>query len=369
MNRRQLLIGGGAAAAIGAGAVYGGKVRMGSSSDYDAAVAAVRGPLPDPAQTLDLVRYATLAANSHNTQPWLFRASPNAIRIEPDRSRRTPVVDPDDHHLYTSLGCAAENLAIAAARIGQAGELTFAPAGGGSIVFSHRPSAAVTSPLFDAIARRQSTRTEYDRRIPSAADLGTLTSAATVPGVELLLITDRPQIDRIRDLVVAGNSAQFADPAFIRELKQWLRFSPRYALAKGDGLYSATTGNAALPEWLGSLALEWFVSADSENDRYARQMRSSAGVAVFVGERADPEHWLKVGQACQRFALQATALGIKHAFINQPVEVAAVRPDLAKLLGMPGRRPDIVMRFGYGPAMPFSARRPAHEVIIGSRAS
>ena len=178
-------------------------------------------------------------------------------------------------------------------------------------------------------------------------------------------MTDRRQIERIRDLVVAGNSAQFADPAFLRELKAWLRFSPRYALERGDGLYSVTSGNAALPEWLGSLAFDWFVSADSENDRYARQMRSSAGVAVFVGERADPEHWLKVGRACQRFALQATALGIRTAFINQPVEVAAVRPELARLLGMPGRRPDIVMRFGYGPTMPFSARRPAHEVIIG----
>jgi hypothetical protein len=365
MTRRQLLIGGGVAAVIGAGAVYGGRVRMGSSSAYDAAVAAIRTPLPDPAQTLDLVRYATLAASSHNSQPWLFRASPNEIRITPDRSRRTPVVDPDDHHLFTSLGCAAENLAIAAAQMGRGGELTFDPFGGGSILFTHQPTAAAASPLFDAIPRRQSTRAEYDRRVPAAADLDALASAATVPGVELLLITNRPEIDRIRDLVIAGNSAQFADPAFLRELKAWLRFSPRRAMDSGDGLYGATTGNAALPEWIGSLAFDWLVSADSENDRYDRQLRSSGGVAMFVGEREDPEHWMRVGRACQRFALQATALGIRHAFINQPVEVVAVRHELAKLIGMPGRRPDIVMRFGYGPTMPYSARRPAHQVIIG----
>ena len=363
MTRRQYLIGGGVAAVIGA-AVYGGRVRMGSSSDYDAAVAAMRTSLPDPAQTLDLVRYATLAASSHNTQPWLFHASPNAIRILPDRSRVTPIVDPDDHHLFTSLGCAAENLAIAAARIGHAGELSFDPSGGGSILFTHKPTAAAASPLFDAIPRRQSTRAEYDRRMPPAADLAALRNAAAIAGVDLQLITDRPRIERIRDLVIAGNSAQFGDPAFIRELKAWLRFSPRRALDSGDGLYSATTGNAAMPEWLGSLAFDKFVSAASENDRYARQLRSSAGVAVFVGAREDPEHWLKVGRACQRFALQATALGIRTAFINQPVEVAAVRPELAQLIGVPGRRPDIVMRFGYGPAMPYSARRAARAVII-----
>jgi hypothetical protein len=70
------------------------------------------------------------------------------------------------------------------------------------------------------------------------------------------------------------------------------------------------------------------------------------------------------GRACQRFALQATALGLKHAFINQPVEVASLRPEMATLVGLPGRRPDIVMRFGYGPALPFSARRPVASVIV-----
>jgi len=61
--------------------------------------------------------------------------------------------------------------------------------------------------------------------------------------------------------------------------------------------------------------------------------------------------------------LQATALGLNHAFINQPVEVANLRPELAKIVGMPGRRPDIVMRFGYGSDLPFSARRPVGAVL------
>ena len=103
--------------------------------------------------------------------------------------------------------------------------------------------------------------------------------------------------------------------------------------------------------------------AGAENDKYARQLRSSAGVAIFVSERDDKDHWVRAGRACQRFALQATALGLKHAFINQPVEVTALRTQLASLLGMPGGRPDIVMRFGYGPTLPFSPRRPVEAVL------
>jgi len=88
-----------------------------------------------------------------------------------------------------------------------------------------------------------------------------------------------------------------------------------------------------------------------------------AGIAVFLAEREDKAHWIAAGRACQRFALAATGLGIKHAFINQPVEVKSLRPELATLVGEPGTRPDIVMRFGYGPEMPFSPRRSVEEVL------
>ena len=101
-----------------------------------------------------------------------------------------------------------------------------------------------------------------------------------------------------------------------------------------------------------------------ENDKYAKHIRSSAGIAVFASATNDKAGWFAAGRAYQRFALQATALGIRNAFINQPVEVGRLRPELASLVGMPGRRPDLVMRFGYGPTLPFSARRPVESTVI-----
>ncbi len=356
-------MGGGALALAGGGAAYFGLRNMGTMEEYNASVAATRATLLQTPELQDLIRYATLAASGHNTQPWRFRAEPNRIDILPDFSRRTPIVDPDDHHLFVSLGCAAQNLALAAGARGRPGEIRFEPGNGGSIAFLFGGEADTGSALFDSIPKRQSTRADYDGKSISASDLRTLAAAAALPGVDLILITDRPQIGRVRDLVVAGNSAQIADPAFLRELKAWLRFSPREAIETGDGLFSATSGSPALPAWLGPRLFDWVFKADAENDKYARQLASSAGVAVFVTQRAEPEQWVMAGRACQRFALQATALGLKHAFINQPVEVADLRPELAILVGLTGRRPDIVMRFGYGRALPFSARRPVKAVL------
>jgi hypothetical protein len=132
------------------------------------------------------------------------------------------------------------------------------------------------------------------------------------------------------------------------ELKSWMRFNPRRALSTGDGLFSATSGNPNLPDWLGPTMVNWMFMPESDNDKTAAKITSSAGLAVFASAEEDPENWIKTGRACQRFALQATALGLKHAFLNQPVEVANYRAELAALIGMPGQRPDLVMRFGHG---------------------
>ena len=367
-DRRQILIGGGTVALAGVGATYFGLRQMGSMEEYGASVTAARAALSQRPEMGDLIRYATLAPNGHNTQPWRFRIGEGRIEILPDFSRRTPVVDPDDHHLFVSLGCAAENLVLAAQARGRLGELGFelannGAANDGAVVFAFTDGPSAGSELFEAIPKRQSTRADYDGRPVRTADLQTLATAAAVPGIDLVLITDRPQIDRVRDLVVAGNSAQMSDTAFVQELKTWLRFSPRQAINAGDGLFSAASGSPALPAWLGPSVFDWVFRAEAENDKYARQLSSSAGVAVFVSQRDDHEHWVLAGRACQRFALQATALGLKVAFVNQPVEVARFRPELAALVGMRGRRPDLVMRFGYGPTLPFSALRPVQAVL------
>jgi hypothetical protein len=255
-------------------------------------------------------------------------------------------------------------MAIAAGARQRPNEVIFDPVNGGvvKVIFGSGRSRDVE--LSDAVARRQSTRGLYDGRAVGAAELRLLAKAASMPAVDLVLITDPARTSPIRDLVVAGNSVQMGDAAFVRELKHWLRFSPRQALATGDGLFSAASGLPALPAWLGPHLFDWFVTAKSENDTYASQLASSAGIAVFVSQLADQAHWVQAGRACQRFALQATALGLKHAFVNQPVEVPSLRPELANLIGLPGRRPDLVMRFGYGPALPYSARRKVGTLVL-----
>jgi hypothetical protein len=311
----------------------------------------------------ELVRQATLAPSSHNTQCWRFHIGERSLTIAPDPTRRCPVVDPDDHHIYVSLGCATENLAQAALAHGLQADARFNEPSG-TIAVDFDATRALASPLFRAIAERQCTRGDYDGQPLSSDELRHLEQAGTGDGVRVVLLTQRPAMGQVLDFVVAANTAQMNDPAFVAELKGWIRFGADEAARTGDGLFAGATGNPALPRWLGSLMMELFFTPKSENERYARQVRSSAGIAVFVSEASDRRHWIEAGRCYERFALQATALGIRNAFLNQPVEVGAIRPQLASALGLGARRIDLVVRFGRGSAMPLSMRRPVRDVLV-----
>ena len=312
----------------------------------------------------ELVRYATLAPSSHNTQCWKFRLGDDAISILPDLARRCSVVDPDDHHLFVSLGCAAENLIQAALANGLNGHVEFEAAGSSALRVALEPTKPVASDLFRAIPERQSTRGEYDGRQLAQQELELLEKAGAGKGVQVILLTERQAMEKVLEYVVQGNTAQMNDPAFVEELRKWIRFSGDEAVRTGDGLYSASSGNPPLPTWLGRLLFGMFYTPKSENDKYAKHVRSSAGIAIFVSDTPRPAQWAEVGRCYERFALQSTALGIRNALLNQPVEVSTLRPQFAAFLGVGQRRPDLIVRFGRGPKLPSSLRRPVQAVLV-----
>lgn len=366
LNRRQFIA---TTLVAGAGALAASTwhVRR-EAREYQADVARTWRPAGEvpgtPSEVMrELVRYATLAPSSHNTQCWRFRVGDRSVSLLPDYGRRCPVVDPDDHHLFISLGCAAENLAQAAGALGFHGEWVF-DAARESLDISFHAAKAEPGPLFRAIPLRQSTRSEYDGHPLNNAELRRLEAAGTGKGVQVHLLTDRQRMETVLDFVVQGNTAQMRDPAFVKELKQWIRFNGRQAADLGDGLYAGASGNPTAPPWLGSLLFDLFFTEGTENDKYARHVRSSAGIAVFTSEVDDKSHWIGVGRAFQRFALQATSMGIRTAHLNQPVEVASLRPRFAQAMGIASGRTDLVIRFGRGPEMPRSLRRPIESVLV-----
>jgi hypothetical protein len=311
---------------------------------------------------LELVRYATLAASSHNTQPWRFKIEPGRIAIHPDLSRRCPAVDPDDHHLYASLGCAAENLQLAGEAAGLQGNFSY-DGSTSSVQVDFEASTPYRSTLFEAIPGRQCSRAEYDGTALASDQLKRLQDVGRGTGVSLMLLTTHQQKEQVAEYVAAGNTTQFSDSRWADELKSWIRFNARDAKRTGDGLYGPSMGNPDVPAWLGKLFMRLAFSAQRQNQKDIAHIRSSGAIAVLFSDVDDKRHWIESGRCYERLALQAAALNLRTAFINQPVEVAALRPQFARALGIGDCRPDLVVRIGRGPLMPRSLRRPVEQVL------
>ncbi|MBE0684541.1 MAG: Tat pathway signal protein [Anaerolineaceae bacterium] len=313
-------------------------------------------------QMIELVRYATLAANGHNTQPWKFSIKDHSIEILPDYNRRLPVVDPNDRELWISLGCALENLLITARAIGFAPELSY-PDNKDLITVSLQADPPQVSPLFDAIPERQTTRGEFDGQIIKASEINQLQELPLEPGVSLHFVSDPVGIERVAEYVNQGNLAQYGNPAFIEELIFWLRFNRREILNSLDGLYSVCSGNPEVPAWLGKM----FVSGtkpQQQADADAKKLRSSSGVVNIASENDDKSSWVRTGQVYERLTLMMTSLNIKSALLNQPIEVPDIRPQFQSAMNLGERYSQLLVRFGYAPAMPKSIRKPVEQVLV-----
>ncbi len=336
--------------------------------NYDQQADYIRSPLEKEttlsAQMRELVRYATLAASGHNTQPWKFAVKENVIEIHPDYARRLPVVDPHDRELWISLGCALENLLVAARAAGYAPEVTY-PDAADFIHIRLTANTLQSSPLFDAIPIRQNTRSEFDGQPIKIHDLDQVQALPLESGVVLHFVTTPTDLETVLEYVNQGNLSQYADKEFVDELIHWLRFTKKEALASLDGLYTRSTGNPEVPRWLGQM----FVAGSKpqqQADADAKKLRSSSGAIVVASEADNKVAWVRTGQVYERMALKMTSLTIKSAFLNQPIEVAGVRRQFQIAIGLGSALPQLLVRFGYADPMPRSLRRPVEQVLVQS---
>ncbi len=335
--------------------------------DYDQQATYTRRPLAAEVNRsapplYELIRYASLAVNGHNTQPWKFAIKENVIEIHPDYTRRLPVVDPDDRELWISLGCALENLLIAARATGHAAEVIY-PDAEDMIRVNLMTDSPQDDALFNAIPLRQNTRSEYDGKPISAAELDLLKALPQEPGVTARFVTSPAEREMVIEYVNQGNLSQYTDTEFVSELLTWLRFTRKEALAALDGLYTRCSGNPEVPRWLGQM---FVTGTDSQQqaDTDAKKLRSSAGALVITSESEDRTAWVRAGQMYERTALLMTSLNIKSAFVNQPIEVASLRSEFQSAMGLDGNLPQLLLRFGYANGMPKSLRRPVEAILV-----
>jgi hypothetical protein len=313
------------------------------------------------------VRYAVLAPSSHNTQPWRFIINGDELLVCADRTRSLANIDPFDRELIISCGAALLNLRVALAYFRVPVEITTFPQSSDPDVFARvvfpasGPMLKDLAELFNAITKRTTNRGPFSAGDVPAAIVERLKSAATSEGVDVAFALDLAQRERLATLIAKADRRQFDDPRFRRELASWIHPS-----RSNDGMPVASQGlrvliDAATP--IVAMAIRTFDLGTGVAAAHEELARGSPLLVALSTRMDNNEGWLAAGLGLQRLLLVATNEGYSTSYLNQPIEVADLRTELARELSIDGY-PQLLLRVGRGQPVSHSPRRPISEVLI-----
>lgn len=321
---------------------------------------------------MEIIEYATKAPSGHNTQPWRFNLADNAISIKPDFEVALPVVDSDNRELYISLGCATENLLIAAAHFGYEAHIVQCDTAEIKVELTKNSQVAKDS-LFHQIERRQTNRSVYSGEKISERQLAKLQSVspdgksqAASPEGNLNLYfaeTGSPLADTLALYIAKGNEIQMSDKAFREELLSWMRFNAKQVMKTGNGLSHQVFESPSMPGLIAKPIVRQFLKPSTQNKGDRKKIASSSHLVLFTTKHNTVKEWIGLGRLLQRFLLTATESGIASAFCNQPCEVVSLANELQKTLPVNGEYPTLILRIGYAAPMPYSPRKEIAEVL------
>ena len=341
---------------------------------------------------LALVAAGILAANPHDSQPWLFIATPDAIEIWADTSRNLGAMDPFLREMHLGLGCAIENMTLSAAA--NAYEVTVEPVPGSLMcIVSHQTRAHAatlrltklqaplpTSALYAAIPHRHTNRYPYERaRALPAAWHDAVTGLAADPDIRVRLFEEQPKRAEFDAVVIDATRAIIADANMIGDSDRWFRNSSAEIAAFRSGVTLETAGLSPFRLTMARFLPPLPPSATHDawlaltRDRQVSTAHTTGIIAVR--NRYDRPTTLAAGRAWQRLHLAATAVGVAMQPLNQPIEMIDRERQLAQpplwerrvaaLLDMKGWQATFAFRAGFATQMaPPSPRRAMSDALL-----
>ena len=304
-----------------------------------------------------LLNYAQLAPSSHNSQPWQFSVQDNDIHLYPNLDYWLKVADPERREMYISLGCALENLLVAAEHFHLGYQASFFSDREGkehfaSVTFSEdSPTVNVRDPaLFNAIVQRRTSREPFQSRLIPKEELVQIKATWLEKDLHLHFIANIEQKRQLAKMVQTADETLYANPAYRHELAE----------ALGQGAFGT--------RWPWSLLAQFMLRHINLGTRFgkhnARSLMSAPVLVVLSAEKDDAISQIKIGQLYERIALTATKLGLSVQPLSQILEIPSQRQELTSLLPDSGFLPQHFFRLGYTTGLTASTpRRPVQQLI------
>ncbi|MFS4493503.1 Acg family FMN-binding oxidoreductase [Maribacter sp. 2308TA10-17] len=315
-----------------------------------------------------LIELGIKAPSGHNSQPWKFKITNNSIDIYPDFNNSLSVVDPSNRELFVSLGCAGENIRVAAWSLGYSAEWSLNTESNRerSISFKlKKMNFKANDSILKTIKERQSNRNVFNGKSIEENDLETLRKVPLEKGVNIYFFKKGcGQFNTIKDYISKGNEIQMTDSNFKKELLSWIRFNKRQVEKTNNGLSYKVMGAPAMPTPVGKKVFGLFLNPIKQNKGDMKKIESSSHFILLTTDSNTIGEWISLGFSLERLLLILTELGIANAFLNPPCEIDKLSYELGNHLGIDNEYPTIIMRVGYANKTPYSSRRKIEDVLL-----
>ncbi|WP_211590325.1 Acg family FMN-binding oxidoreductase [Microbispora sp. H11081] len=303
-----------------------------------------------------LLTAAGQAPSVLNTQPWRLKAVRGEyVELLADPDRRLRVSDPRGRSLHVSCGAALFDLRLAVRTAGHRPVIWLLPNTeeeprllAALRVSPYGPAPHGTRELYDCIGLRRTNREPFsDRRIPEHV-LADLRRAASREGAGLEVLGRWASAELLEHVAIADDELSKNDD-YLAELRAWTTSG-----GLREGLPSYVQGPGCIED---PAPVRDF---GTHRGRGPVHFESRPQLAVLTTVGDGPVDWLRAGQALQRVLLTATLHGVSASFLNQPLDLR----DMRRRSDPHHRRGHIqmILRLGYGPAVPRAPRRPAGEL-------
>ena len=320
---------------------------------------------------IDSILYlASLAGNSHNTQPWKVELLPqNHFRLYADTTRKLKVVDASGRGVFISLGAFIENFEQAAGIYGYTVQTEYKALRAEDILVAEMVLIEGTpsglSP--EVIKDRRTLRGNFSVSPLQTQDLEHLLEGTQ--GVHYYPLNSR-EGKYIAEMTVQAYTQQATHTKAQAELQKWIRFSNRDAAQHQDGL---TTAGMEIRGLAGFMVSRFFSPEDSRKSSFVRkgidktsaQVNHCGGWIVITGAENRPADWLKTGQTYEKINLRCRGLKLGIHPMNQILEEKPYEDKAAEFLNLEGTL-QFIARIGYTETYPeaVSLRRKPEEFIL-----
>lgn len=311
------------------------------------------------AQLRFLLRYAILAPSVKNSQPWAFSVQDNRVHLIADLDRGQPIADPGRRELFISIGCALENLLVAAEHFGFRHGVSYFPEAEqvelvATVLFAPGgvPSHARAGATLSAIVRRHNDNSVF-RPVPVPEQLRLRLMACCVEPDLRVHLTDDPHFRRWIDaLTCEADRVEIADPAFRRELGYWI----------GQGVFGAPP----LMARLGNMVMSRMNLSEPVVQQDHAIIESAPLLGLICAEGDGHLAHVRTGQLFERLWLTATAMGVAIHPMSQTMRRPELRSAVLELLPSAGWMPQHLFRVGYSERDEelHTPRRPVEHVLL-----